>query len=170
MTNQKSRTRTWVIALVSIAALAVFGTVVLIGLGVYVFMSNVDIEDTTPETAELSFQEARAPFSEDEPLIRLTRENGSVRAEILRRDRPSDVRPESLHVMVWDPSEERLVNVRIPLWLLRFGDNATVDFSEADGDIVGDLDLSLEDIDYHGPGLVLDYQDTDRERVLLWAQ
>lgn len=170
MTNQKSRKRTWVIALVSIAALGVFGTVVLIGLGVYVFMSNVDIEDATPETAELSFQEARAHFIGDQPLIRLTRENGRVRAEVLRRDRPSDVRPESLHVMVWDPSDERLVKVRIPLWLLRFGDNATVDFSEADDDIVGDLDLTLEDIDYHGPGLVLDYQDADQERVLLWTQ
>ena len=170
MTNHKPRTRTWVVALVSIAALAVFGTVVLIGLGVYVFVSNVDIQDATPETVELSFQEARAQFTGHEPLIRLTREHGEVQAEVLRRDRPSDVRPESLHVMVWDPSEERLVNVRIPLWLLRFGDKATVDFSEADGDIVDDLDLSVEDIDHHGPGLVLDYQDTDQERVLLWAQ
>ena len=170
MTNPGSRKRTWVIALVSIAALAVFGTVVLIGLGAYVFMSNVDIQDATPETAEHSFQEALAQFIGDEPLIRLTREDGEVQAELLRRDRPSDVRPESLHVIVWDPREERLVNVRIPLWLLRFGDNATVDFSEADGDIVGDLDLSLEDIDHHGPGLVLDYQDADRERVLLWAE
>ena len=170
MTNPGSRKRTWVIALVSIAALAVFGTVVLIGLGAYVFMSNVDIQDATPETAEHSFQEALAQFIGDEPLIRLTREHGEVQAEVLRRDRPSDVRPESLHVIVWDPREERLVNVRIPLWLLRFGDNATVDFSEADGDIVGDLDLSLEDIDHHGPGLVLDYQDADRERVLLWAE
>ena len=57
MTNQKSRKRTWVIALVSIAALAVFGTVVLIGLGVYVFVSNVDIEDATAETAALSFND-----------------------------------------------------------------------------------------------------------------
>ena len=170
MTNQKSRQRTWVIALVSIAALAVFGTVVLIGLGVYVFTSNVDIEDATPETAELSFQEARAPFVGDDPLIRLIRENGRVRTEVLRRDRPSELRPESLHVMVWDPSDERLVEVRIPLWLLRFGNNATVNFSETDGDVVGDLDLSVEDIDYHGPGLVLDYQDADRERVLLWTQ
>ena len=170
MTNQKSRKRTWVIALVSIAALAVFGTVVLIGLGVYVFMSNVDIEDATPEAAELSFQEARARFIGDEPLIHVSRENGKVRTEVRRRDRPSDVRPTSLHVMVWDPSEELLVNVRIPLWLLRFGDNATVDFSESDSDIVGDLDVTLEDIDYHGPGLVLDYQDANQERVLLWAQ
>ena len=170
MTNHMPRRRTWVIALVSFAALAVFGTVVLIGLGVHVLMNNVDIQDATPETAELSFQEARAQFTGHEPLIRLTREHGGVQAEVLRRDRPSDVRPESLHVMVWDPSEERLVNVRVPLWLLRFGDNATVDLPEADGGIVGDLDLSLEDIDHHGPGLVLDYQDADQEQVLLWAQ
>jgi len=170
MTQQHSRKQTWVIALVSIAALGVFGTIVLIGLGVYVVTSNVDIQDATPETAELSFQEARTRFIGEEPLIRLTRENGDIRAEVVRHDRRSDVRPVSLHVMVWDPDEERLVNVRLPLWLLRFGDNATVDFSEADGDIVGDLDLSIEDIDYHGPGLVLDYQEEDRERVLLWTE
>ena len=44
------------------------------------------------------------------------------------------------------------MNVRIPLWILRFGDNATIDFSESDGDIVGDLDVTLEDVDHHGPG------------------
>ena len=133
-------------------------------------MSNVNIEDATSEAAELSFQEARARFLGDEPRIHLTGENGEVRAEVRRRDRPSAVRPESIHLMVWDPSEAWLVNLRIPLWLLRFGDNATVNFSEADGDIVGDLDVTLEDIDFHGPGLVLDYQDADRERVLVWAR
>ena len=112
----------------------------------------------------------RAPFVGDEPLVGLTRENGDIQVEVLRRDQPSDVRPRWLHVMVWDPSEERLVNVRVPLWLLRFGDNATVNFSETDGDVVGDLDLTLDDLDHHGPGLVLDYQDADRERVLLWAE
>ena len=152
MTNQKSRKRTWVVALVSIAALAVFGTGVLIGFGIYLFMSNVDIEDATPERAALSFSAARAQFIGDDPLVRLTREDGRIQAEGLRRDRPSEIRPELLHVMVWDPGGERLVNVRIPLWLLRFGSNATIDFSQADGDIVGDLDLSLEDLDYHGPG------------------
>ena len=170
MTTQKSRKRTWVIALVSIAALAVVGTATLIALGVYVFVSNVDVADATPEAADLSFAEARARFAGDEPLIHFVRENGRVQAEVRRRDRPSDTRPETLHVMVWDPGDERLVTLRIPLWLVRFGDNTSVDFSEADGDVVGDLDLTIEDIDYHGPGLVLDYQDDDRERVLIWAE
>ena len=93
MTNQRSRKRTWVIAIASIAALAVFGTVVLIGLAVYAFTSNVDFEDATPETAELSFQEVRAPFIREEPLIQLTGDNREVQAELRRRDRPSDVWP-----------------------------------------------------------------------------
>ncbi len=87
-----------------------------------------------------------------------------------RRAEPSQVQPEALHLMLWDPRDERLVNVRIPLWLLRFADDGTVTFSEEERDLVGDLDLTVADLDHHGPGLVLDYQDGDRERVLLWAE
>mgnify|MGYP001268122005 FL=1 len=170
MTTKTSRKRTWVIALVSFAALAVVGTVTLIALAVYVVMSNVDIADATAETADVTFEETRARFVGDDPLIHLVREDGNLQAEVRRRDQPSDSRPESLHVLVWDPDDERLMNLRIPLWLLRFGDDATVDFSEADGDIVGDLDVTIGDLDHHGPGLVLDYQDADRERVLLWTE
>jgi hypothetical protein len=170
MTTQKSRRRTWIIALVSIAALAVTGTVTLIGLGVYAFVSNVDIEDATSESADATFEEALARLAGDEPLIHVARVDGRIQAEVRRRDQANNTPPESLHVMVWDPDDERLVNIRIPLWLLRFGDNATVDFSAAEGDIVGDLDLTLADIDHHGPGLVLDFQDAGRERVLLWAE
>ena len=170
MTHQKSRRRTWVIALVTVAALAVTGTVTLIGLPVNAFMSNVNIEDATAETATLSFEQARARFLGDEPLIYLTRTNGQVEAEVRRRAQASDTRPASLHLMVWDPDDERLVNLRIPLWLLRFGDDATVDFSEADGDVVGNLNVSIDDLDHHGPGLLLDYQDEGRERVLLWTE
>jgi hypothetical protein len=36
------------------------------------------------------------------------------------------------------------VNVRIPLWLLRFGSNATIDFSEADGDVLQISGLAVE--------------------------
>ncbi|MDE0830975.1 MAG: hypothetical protein OSB03_17415, partial [Vicinamibacterales bacterium] len=70
----------------------------------------------------------------------------------------------------WDPDEERLVSARMPLWLLRLGDDETVDFSAGDSDIIGDLDLNIADLDNHGPGLVLDYQEPDRERVRRWTE
>jgi len=171
MTPRRSRKRTWVIALVSIAGVAVVATVTLIGLGVYVFRSNVDIDDATPDTADSSFEEARARFAGQEPLIHLVRGDGETRTEVRRRDHPSEIKPTSLHVLAWDPDDERLVTVRIPFWLLRFGDHATIDFSEGDGDTLEDLDVTMADLDHHGPGLVLDYHvDTDRARVLLWVE
>jgi len=103
-------------------------------------------------------------------LVQLTRQDGRVRAEVNRRPQPSGVTPEALHVMAWDPDEERLVSARMPLWLLRLGDDETVDFSAGDSDIIGDLDLNIADLDNHGPGLVLDYQEPDRERVRRWTE
>jgi hypothetical protein len=150
MPKQSSRKRTWVIALVSIAALGVVGALTLVGLAVYLFASNVDFANSTPDAAAVRFDTARA--------------------EVNRRERPSGARPESLHVMAWDPDDGRLVSARMPLWLLRLSDDATVDFSADNGDIVGDLDLDIADLDHHGPGLVLDYQEPNRERVLLWTE
>lgn len=170
MPKPSSRKRTWVIALVSIAALGVVGTITLVGLAVYLFTSNVDFARATPSTADTTFEEARARFGDYLPLLQLSRQDGRVRAEVTRHERVSDVTPTWLHVMAWDPDEGRLVNARMPLWLLRFGDDATVDFSAGENNVMDDLDLSIADLDHHGPGLVLDYAEGNRERVLLWTE
>lgn len=170
MPKPPSRKRTWVIALVSIAALGVVGTITLVGLAVYLFTSNVDFASATPRTADANFEEARAQLGAAPALITLTRQDGRIRADVNRSERASEVKPTSLHVMAWDPDQERLVNARMPLWLLRFGDDASVDFSAGESDIMDDLDLSLDDLDHHGPGLVLDYAEPSRERVLLWTE
>ena len=79
MPKQSSRKRTWVIALVSIAALGVVGALTLVGLAVYLFASNVDFANSTPEAAAVRFDTARARFDGDQPLIQLTRQDGRVR-------------------------------------------------------------------------------------------
>ncbi|MDA1093169.1 MAG: hypothetical protein O3A25_07860 [Acidobacteria bacterium] len=170
MPKSSSRKRTWIIALVSLAALGVLGMVTLIGLAVYVFTSNVDFARVTPSAAETNFEEARAQFGAARPLIQLSREDGRIHAEVNRLDQASDIAPTSLHVMAWDPEKERMVSARMPLWLLRFGDDTTVDFSSRENDIMQDLNLSIADLDHHGPGLILDYAEPDRERVLLWTE
>lgn len=170
MPKPTSRKRTWVIALVSIAALGVVGTITLIGLAVYLFTSNVNFDRATPSTADTSFEQARARFGDELPLIQLSRKDGRVQAEVIRHEHESDVKPTWLHVMAWDPDESRLVNARMPLWMLRFGDDATLDLSDNDNDVMRDLDLSVADLDHHGPGLVLDYAEGNRERVLLWTE
>ncbi len=55
------------------------------------------------------------------------------------------------------------------MWLLRLGNNGTINFSENDLDLEN-LDLTVEDLDAHGPGLILDFEDDDSERVLVWTE
>ena len=123
-----------------------------------------DLADANPEAAETSFEQARGRFLGSEPLVRVTLENGDLRGEVTRRALPSQIRPDTLHLMTWDSDDERIVRVQIPLSLWRILDDGSM------GDLVGDLDLSVEDIDHHGPGLILDHQDARRQRVLLWAE
>ena len=94
----------------------------------------------------------------------MTLENGDLRGTVIRRALPSEIRADTLHLMTWDADDERIVRVQIPLSLWRILDDGSM------GDLVGDLDLSVEDIDHHGPGLILDHQDARRQRVLLWAE
>lgn len=161
--------KTWVWVVVGVAAVLVLGFLALVGAGVFVFFRQVDIESVTPETAELSFDEVRAKFAGQEPFIELTGEGADRTVRVIRRDRLSADEPETLHVMAWDPDDDRLVRIRFPMWLLRLGNNGTINFSENDFDLEN-LDLTVEDLDAHGPGLILDFEDDDSERVLVWTE
>lgn len=140
------------------------GTAAIIVIGFYAVVSHIDLADANPEAAETSFEQARGRFLGSEPLVRVTLENGDLRGKVIRRALPSEIRPDTLHLMTWDADDERIVRVQIPLSLARILDDGSM------GDLVGDLDLSVEDIDHHGPGLILDHQDARRQRVLLWAE
>ena len=163
MTNTRSRKRRWVQTLSSIGAFAVAGATALFLVGVYALVSHVDIADATPASAETSFEAARERFAGTDPLVRLTRQNGVVRGNVVAREHPSQVRPDALYLMTWSSHDERLVRLRLPLWLWRIVDDGSM------GDIVGDLDLRAADIDHHGPGLVLDQHEPGRQR-LMWAE
>ena len=162
--NTPSRRRPWSKTLVTIAVTVTAGTAAIIVLGFYAVVSHLDLANANPEAAQKSFEQTRDRFLGSEPLVRVTLENGDLRGEVIRRTLPSKIRPDTLHLMTWDSDDERIVRVQIPLWLGRILDDGSM------GDLVGDLDLSVEDIDHHGPGLILDHQDARQLRVLLWAE
>ena len=77
--------------------------------------------------------------------------------------------PKTLAFMKWNPEEERLVSVHLPLWLLRWGTDANVSFDTEDGDLVT-LELHVDDLERHGPGLVVDHTHQGRESALVWLE
>ncbi len=83
-----------------IAVTAIAATAAVVVLMLYGVVSHVDLADASPESAETSFEQARDRFLGSEPLVRLVREQGDVRGEVRRRAFPSEIRPNTLHLMI----------------------------------------------------------------------
>lgn len=164
--------RTWVWIGVSAVALFLIGLFVLIGAGAYWAIQQVRIDKVTPASAAWEFEQVRARFEGQIPLVEVDGDDWSQPR--FHRDEldPDQPRLESLHILVYNPREERLVRLAIPFWLLRLGKhNSEIKIAPDRGDIDFDrLNLTVDDLEREGPGLVLDHQSSDGERVLVWTQ
>ena len=79
---------------------------------------------------------------------------------------------EALHIIVWDPDEQKVVKLNMPFWLLRMTQGQPIRISANDdpgGDAVK-LKITADDLERRGPGLILDHKEATGERVLVWAQ
>ncbi len=159
--------KTWVWVVLGVVGLFIAGFLALFGFGIYMFTQHVDWESATPASAEERFEDARMQFEGEIPLITITGGNG---LEISRREEQSHAKAEALHALMWDSDDEQLVSLSIPFWLLRLMGRGTINLFEDDDDPFDDLDLSFEDLEWHGPGLILDYAPEGDDRVLVWSQ
>jgi hypothetical protein len=99
---------------------------------------------------------------------------GRARAEAQRfegRQGPAH----ELNLLAWEPDERKMVRVSVPLWLIHeAGDH--VDWDDVD---VEDghgrwkkcvRRLRWEDIERAGPGILLEVQEDEGDRVLVWLR
>ena len=79
---------------------------------------------------------------------------------------------EALHIIVWDPDEQKVVKLNMPFWLLRMTKGQPIKLSSSDDPGGGSMKLTItaEDLERRGPGLILDHKEASGERVLVWAQ
>lgn len=164
------KVRTWVWVVAGIVIVGILGLVAMVALGLYFFSQHVDSNAASPAEAAGQFEEIRARFSGQKPLIEL-----DARGEFLRAnpDRPAPqgaATAKQLHVLVFDPDDEgRLVRVTLPFWLLRLNPRgSTIDFNGTRMDLE-DLKLTVEDLERFGPTLIIDHANPRGERVLVWS-
>src|SRR5215831_13848601 len=150
-----SKTPTWVWVVLGIVGFGVLSVVVLIGGSVVMVRRHVHTEFAEKQTADQEFARQRARFAGQQPLVEL-RKTANVD----------------------DNREGRLIHIDVPLWLMRMmpasnggtrgrrmtlrGNNLDFDFESGD--------LTLEDVERHGPGLVVDGVDSRGAQVLVWAE
>ena len=151
-----------VVVIVGMLAAAVVG-------GTFFFIyRHVNARITPQETAEQQFAAERARFAGQPPLIEMTLGEDPV----VHRD-PSRPRQElkSLHALAYDTRQGKLTHVDIPGWLLRMMSGggririANLEMFDDDRDRV-----TLEDLERHGPGLILDIHRGGNSQVLVWTE
>lgn len=133
--------------------------------------SEVDTVDAADAAA--AFARARAEAGDGTPYLSVD-DDGVVRVQ---RDQERDERAEldALHLLAWEPESGRLVRVEFPYWFVRVKLSESLNLGTITTALAGDwshLDLSVteEDLERRGPALVLDEENVDGARILLWTR
>jgi hypothetical protein len=161
----------WGLIILGIAIFVVLVGVSLVAVAGYFVYQQFAFESlpANEQTARQRFETVAKRFEGQTPLLII--ENGEPvvnKATHRRSRRPID----ALHVMVWDPTDERVITLNIPFWLIRMTSGHPIRLSSGDRDTTTapELHISADDLMRYGPGLILLHKDTSGERVIVWAQ
>jgi flagellar basal body-associated protein FliL len=164
---KKKRTWLWIL-------LGVVGFLFVAGLGtaaftVYWLGNHMEIVETPAPDAAKSFDEVRAKFPGQRPLIEFRDGEPQGLSEDTAAP-PSTVSLTTLHVIAFDEDEGRMVRVDVPFWLLRLKSGPIAFSSYTRGFDDRRARVRVEDIERRGPGIVLDLDRPREGRVLIWAE
>ena len=164
----------WGLIILGIAALVVVVGVGLVAVAGYVIYQQFAFQTTTASasSADDEFTQVAARFADQKPLLEIRDGEPVLNTQ---RPRPGGkAQPiEALHIMVWQPDERKLVKLNIPFWLLRMTKGRPIRLSghqEGGGTDPVRLNITAEDLERYGPGLVMNHKDAGGDRVLVWAQ
>src|SRR5215217_3354870 len=164
------KVKAWVWVVLAIVAIGVLGVVAMAGVGVYFFSQHIDTRTASPANAAHDFEQAKAKFANQKPLIELDEHGRYLRSHTNRKPPAGAKPPESINVLAFDPDDGRIVRVNIPFWLVRMKmRGATIDFNGNHMNLE-DLKLTVEDLERFGPTLIVDHRSSSGERVLVWSQ
>jgi hypothetical protein len=175
-----SKTPTWVWVVLGIVGFLVLCVVALVGGGIYMVRSHVHTEIAEKQTAQQEFAKQRARFAGQQPLVELKKNLGDEDRVTVHRPPETAARRtdlQALRVLVYDNHEGRLIHIDVPLWFVRLlpqnrnrrSGRSTITWGDDNFDFQSG-DLSLDDIERHGPGLIVDGIDSRGAQVLVWAE
>ncbi|HLN02538.1 MAG TPA: hypothetical protein VK335_24835 [Bryobacteraceae bacterium] len=153
------------------------GAIVILGLAAgaaLFFYQHRQSERASAQKAEAEFRDLRARLGGRQPLVDMQE----------RRPRAGTITPQprrplrSFHAVIFDTrGSERIVRITLPYRLLRWvgrsgsgfqylGQLTPLDDTEFDGEPIR---LLLDEIEQHGPGVVVDYRHPNGGQFLAWV-
>src|SRR6476659_7232323 len=147
------KVKTWVWVALGIVVVGILCVIAVAGVGLYFFSQHVDTKTVAPADAGHEFEQVRARFTDQTPLIELDDRGRYLRSHTNRQPPPTAKPPDELHVMAFDPDDGRIVRLNIPFWLLRMKMHGmrggTIDLNGHRMDLE-DLKLTVEDLERSG--------------------
>ena len=146
----------------------------ILAIGGVIFMvsflrQNMTVSEMSVTSAEDEFGKVRARFAGQQPLIQMI--DGRAQYVDERATTSSPAGPlKSMHVMAWDDEEQKLVTFSLPFWLLRMKSGPIRLSAYSQGWDDRGVSFRVEDLEKHGPGLLLDMNEPNEGRVIIWAE
>ncbi len=169
----KSKSKTWIWVIVGVLVVGFIAFIGVVAAGFLFVARQVQTEPASAVSAAEAFAAARTRFEGQQPIIQIQMGDRVVRTRVTRKPPAEATGPplESMHVMVWDPKEGRIVRVSLPFWLLRLSNRGSIHFSSERTHLSFEhLDLTVDDLAKYGPALIVDQKMPSGERVLIWTQ
>jgi len=160
------RRRTWLLVLTATATIATLLTMAAIVVVAVYLSRHIDRQVAASDRAEAEFAQIRARFVREQPLVEITAGGEAL----VHPDRGSGGTVRNVHLLAYDPRARRLVHVNLPIWLLRLVPWTSYSLAGQTDYGVGGIPLAIEDIERHGPGLILDHQRINGAQALAWAE
>src|SRR5688572_10233828 len=104
--------------LMAVVGVLAFVGIVGLSLGAWVFASVFESETAAQPAATLSFDDVRNRFAGEKPVLDILDDERAVVSRV-PPDRGPTRRLERLQLMVWDPDDQGLSRVTLPIWVLR---------------------------------------------------
>ncbi len=154
------------IGVVLLIGVVAIGAIVLTAVW---FRQNLTITQGSEDAATQQFDEVRRRYPGQEPLIKLVDGRPQYVAERASLDAPG-VTLSSIHVIAYDRDEGSTVRFSLPFWLLRMKSGPIRISAYQQGWDDHGVSFRVEDIERHGPGIIVDVVEPGEGRVLIWAE
>ena len=165
----RPKKRSWIPIVIGIFLLFAIVAVGAIALTAMWFRQNMSVTRSDEDAAAQQFEDVRRRFPGQEPLIQLV--DGRPQYAADRTGEAAARLPlTSVHVIAYDRDEGNTVTFSLPFWLLRMKSGPIRISAYQQGWDDRGVSFRVEDIEKHGPGIIVDVAEKDEGRVLIWAQ
>ena len=157
------RTVLWLVAAGVIAMVAIAGSVSV------VVWRHTSVTKPAAADADTAFSSIRERYKGRAPLIQIKNPTSPMMDVRINR-LPSNAPQQNVrhfHVIVWDSRKGTFVRSSVPVWWMTFNANNVLTNL---GVPLGGYNLSVQDVQRYGPGIIIDFQPPGGGHMLVWVE